>query len=288
MLIVITLTGILAVVLSMMLSGPMRAYVDTGRRAALVDLGETALARMTREIRLALPNSVRVATGPNVVSVEFLRTLGGARYRLAPTAGPLPGCAAASSGDPLEFTCADAVFDVVGQLPRIADIKTGGDCINAPNTADCVVIFNTGVPGANDAYAGDNIATISALGDDIGFDGSDQITVVNARLTGGLPAFPLSSPSQRFHIVDTPVSFVCNTSTGEITRFEGYPIVAVQPIAPGGASALLINNVGGCSFSYNPGTATRGGLATLSLTVTDPSGSESITLLQQAHVTNQP
>ena len=58
-----TLTGILAVVLSMMLSGPMRAYVDTGRRAALVDLGETALARMTREIRLALPNSIRVRNG---------------------------------------------------------------------------------------------------------------------------------------------------------------------------------------------------------------------------------
>ena len=118
--IVVILVGILSVVVGLIIQGPLRASVETGRRAELVDLAETALIRMTREIRLSVPNSVRIATAPGIVSVEVLRTLDGGRYRAAPTTGPtLPGCAAAPAGDPLEFTCADTLFDVLGQLPRL-------------------------------------------------------------------------------------------------------------------------------------------------------------------------
>ncbi len=288
MVIAVVLTGILAAVLALILTGPMKASVDTERRARLVDVADTALARMTRELRLSLPNSVRIATAPNVVAIEMLRTLSGGRYRAAATTGPLPACGPAPAGDPLEFTCVDPTFDVLGQLPRLAQVKFGADCVGAPSTADCVVVFNTGSLGANDAYAGDNVATVSVVADDAGFDGSDQITMSNARLGGGLPAFPLASPRQRFHIVDTPVSFVCNTLTGEINRHDGYSIGAVQSLAPGGSTALLVNQVTACDFAYDAGTATRGGLATLRVTISEPASGESVTLLQQAQVSNQP
>jgi len=288
MVVAVLLTGILAALLALILSGPMRAWVDVGRRAELTDLAETALARMTRELRLALPNSLRIATGPDVVALEMLRTLDGGRYRAAPESGPPPACGPAPAGDPLEFTCADASFDVVGQLARLGQIAVGADCAAAPASADCVVVYNLGALGANDAYAGDNLATVTALGDDAASDGSDRLTVGNARLDGGQPAFPLASPSRRFHVVDTPVSFVCSLASGTVTRFADYPIGAVQPLAPAGASGLLVNNVIACSFAYDPGTATRSGLVTLRLTLTEPGSGENVTLLQQAHVSNQP
>jgi MSHA biogenesis protein MshO len=288
MVIAIILLGILAGVLVFLLSGPMRASIDTERRASLVDLAETALARMTRELRLALPNSIRIANAPGVVAVEMLRTLDGGRYRGAPASGPPPACGPAPSGDPLELTCADDRFDVLGQLRRLAQIQVGSDCLATPGTADCLVVFNTGESGAN-AYAGDNVATITALADDASaLDGSDQVSIGNANLSGGLPAFPFASPTQRFHVVDTPVSFVCDTGSGEINRHADYPIALAQTTSPGGVEHLLVNRVAACDFRFDPGSATRGGLITLRITLTEPDSAESVTLLQQVHVGNQP
>ena len=288
--IVIILVGVLAGVVGLIIQGPLQASVDTGRRADLVDLAETALARMTREIRLGVPNSVRIASAPNIVAVEVLTSLDGGRYRAAATNTPvLLGCGAAAAGDPLEFTCADTQFYVLGQLPRLRQIVTGGaDCAADPSTADCVVVFNTGTAGANDAYAADNVATITATSDNTAFDWSDQLTITNANIVGLMAPFPLASPAQRFHIVNTPVSFVCNTSTHRVQRFFNYPITAAQSTSPGGTNNLLVDNATACDFTYDPGSATRGGLVTLRRTITEPDSSQSVTLLKQIHVSNQP
>ena len=288
--IVIIVVGILAVVVGLIIQGPLRASVDTGRRAELVDLAEAALTRVTREVRLSVPNSVRIATVGSSVSLEVLRSLDGGRYRGAPSNTlTLPACGAVPSGDPLEFTCPDTVFDVLGQLPRLAQITTGGaDCAATPVTADCVVVFNTGPAGLNDAYAGDNVATITVASDNPGFDGSDQLTITNASIAALNPPFPLPSPAQRFHIVDTAVSFICDTSAQRIDRFFDYPITPIQTTTPGGTSDLLVNNVTACDFDYDPGTATRGGLVTLRIIITEPDSGQSVTLVKQIHVSNQP
>ena len=64
LIIVILLIGILSGVIFTILRGPIQAYVDVEKRTRLIDIADTALQRMTREIRLALPNSIRV-TGRN-------------------------------------------------------------------------------------------------------------------------------------------------------------------------------------------------------------------------------
>jgi MSHA biogenesis protein MshO len=51
-------------------------------------------------------------------------------------------------------------------------------------------------------------------------------------------------------------------------------------------NALLIDQVSACDFNYNPGTPTRNGLVSLEITVQEQS--ESITLMQQAHLANMP
>ena len=54
------------------------------------------------------------------------------------------------------------------------------------------------------------------------------------------------------------------------------------------SAALVVDSIapGGCAFSYDPGTSTRGALITLRLTLTQDA--ETISLLQQVHVDNAP
>jgi len=225
---------------------------------------------MTREIRLALPNSVRVTGGD---SVEFLRTLDGGRYRGRPAPGP--------SGNVLDFNTQSGTFDYLGPLNNLALIDAGAasgrsDCL--VNNVDCLVIFNTGQTGAN-AYAGDNIAAItSKTSSTLSYDISPE------------DGFPFRSPRQRFYVVDTPVSFICDTATEEVTRYSEYTIAGAQPDTgtPPAGGNLLVDRVSACDFTFDPGTESRAGMVTLSITLTDPDLGESVTLLQQVHVPNQP
>lgn len=260
--IVILILGILSFTLINILRGPMEAFVDVQQRAQLVDIAETALQRMTREIRLALPNSIRISG----TAIEFLRTLDGGRYR-------------EQGANRLKFNKQSDTFEFLGPLNNFGGIDVGAgtlqsDCLN--DTVDCMVVFNTGQPSA-DAYNGDNIAAITAkAASTLSFD----LTPV--------PNFPFESPRQRFFVVDTPVSFVCSGS--QIRRYSHYTIVGAQPVPPVGATSnnRLIDQISSCSMEYDPGTATRGGLVTISITVQDASLGQSVTLLQQVHVDNQP
>lgn len=261
MIVVILIVGILSSIMFTVLRGPMQAFVDAEKRTRLVDIADTALQRMTREIRLALPNSVRVTGG---TTIEFLRTLDGGRYR-AFSDGASTVCGGASAAV-LDFSMSTDCFEVMGSLINFASIDTTGTCLDS--SGDCLVIYNTGQLNAN-AYNDDNLADITGA-------------TANSISFSGAPPFPFRSPRQRFFIVDTPVSFIC--SGGEINRFDDYTIGGAV-----GAGNLLVNQVSACSFAYLPGSARRAGLVTLSITIQDASlGGGSVTLLQQAHVDNQP
>ena len=84
------------------------------------------------------------------------------------------------------------------------------------------------------------------------------------------------------------MSFICDTTTQRVERFFDYPITPAQSTTPGGTSNLLVNNVTACDFNYDSGTATRGGLVTLAMTITEPDSNQSVTLIKQIHVSNQP
>jgi MSHA biogenesis protein MshO len=266
---VITITGIIASFIALNLSRPVEGFVGATRRAQLVGAAESALSRMGRELRLALPNSVRM---PNAVSLEFLRTLDGGRYRSAADSS--------GNGTALSFTAASGSFDVLGPLPNAADIRAGagGRALCMAGSIDCLAIYNTGQTGAN-AYAGDNLAgitsVISGATIQIAFDGAAGWH------------FPYTSPQKRFQIVDAAVMFVCDTTAGTLTRYAGYAISISTTVPPsGGSSAVLADKLTGCSMSYSAGTATRSALVTFALTLAD--SGESVRLLQQIGVPNLP
>src|SRR5215470_19525073 len=109
--VVLTVLAIIAVVAAIALRDPIRGYVDSKRRAALTDTADTALRRMGRDIRLALPNSLRV-TGTGPYYLELLLTKSGGRYRAQ---GDGSG-----AGKPLDFSSADTCFDTLGPMSGLA------------------------------------------------------------------------------------------------------------------------------------------------------------------------
>ena len=272
----IALLGILAAVAAIYIAPALEAYFASQRRAGVADVTDTALRRMTRDIRLALPNSVRSASAGGERFLEFLLTKNGGRYRSAHDDNP------ATMEDPLDFSGDDG-FDTLGILP------SGGD--QQVLAGDRVVIHNLGISGA-DAYdtgaAPPNIAPITAFG-------AGALAAEN-RLT--LPPgtqFALESPGRRFFVVAGPVTYACvgvgasgGNGTGFLRRWGGYAIQAAQPTAPpGGASdAVLADNVSACELQYTAFALVSRGLVAVRLAITR--GGETVTLYHEAHVNNLP
>src|SRR5450830_1646401 len=74
---VIAIIGIIAGMVAVFITKPVQGYIDTVRRAELTDAADVALRRLTRDVRLALPNSLRTTAG----GFEFIMTKAGGRYR---------------------------------------------------------------------------------------------------------------------------------------------------------------------------------------------------------------
>ena len=145
---VIVILGVIGAVLSVFIKSPIDAYLDSARRAGLTDAADTTLRRITRDIRTALPNSLRQASGGNAINnqcIEFIPTKTGGRYRAEVDATGL--------GDVLRFDVADNSFDMFGSNSLLPDQSIA--------VGDLVVIYNLGIPGA-DAYASQN-PNVSAI-----------------------------------------------------------------------------------------------------------------------------
>ncbi|MEX2500538.1 MAG: prepilin-type N-terminal cleavage/methylation domain-containing protein [Wenzhouxiangellaceae bacterium] len=259
LILVIILLGALSATAVVFIVPPFQAAVDIERRANLVDAADSALTRIGREARNALPNSIRVH---NAGHVEFITTRTGGQYRRLPAPG--------GGSQPLVPARSSDTFDVPGGLPgAVATRGAGTNC--AANNGDCLSVYNTAQPGFN-AYNQENIAAITgATAATISYD------------TGGIgPAFATHSPRQRFFVIDNVVSYRCNA--GQLLRYSGYGLQAGTPTLAN--PELVAENVANCQFVFNPGTASRRGLLTLRIDMARDG--EDVFLLTQTQVMNAP
>lgn len=258
---VIAITGILAAVVAVFIRRPVEGYADSARRASLTDEADTALRRITRDLRLALPNSVRVdGTGQ---FIEYIETTGGGRYRAE--------VSSTGTGNILDFSAPDTLFDVLGPVPTLA---TGNQIV-------VYNLYNTGT--TSNAYSGDNRAALTSLA-------APPIAMAST-------LFPQPSPSKRFHVVSGPVTYGC--SGGQLIRYSGYAYNTAQVAPPAGATttALLAANVDTtsaekCQFVYTAGALSERN-ATVSIVLpiisTAAGGNiERVRMFQQAQVSNAP
>lgn len=261
MIVVIAITGIVASIVAIFVLRPVESYTSAARRAELTDIADTALRRMTRDLRTALPNSIRV-DGTNKY-IEYLQSSGGGRYRAETESDGI-------TGNALDFTTADTSFDVIGPMPAL----TGSESIVVYNLTS-----ESAITTAN-AYSGDNRGTSAS--------GAGSTVSFTAPAPG--PSFPFRSPGKRFQVVQYPVTFGCDLGASQLKRYWNYTIQAAQPApptTPPGSQALLASSVTACSFSYaTTGASGRTGLVSLTLQI-EQSG-EKVRLFQQVHVSNVP
>jgi len=253
MIVSIVIAGILLGMIGIFGRDQIKAYLDVNNRAELADAADTAIRRISRDLQSALPNSVRQSG--NLLEFVPIRDAGRYRADVNSTGG----------GDPLDFgSNTDTSFDVLG--PPVT-IRSG----------EQLVIYNLGQQGA-DVYDGTSRRAATA--------GSGLSSV--SFEPGGIH-FPLASPQNRFQIVDTPVTYECDLVQGAIIRHSGYGFqssIATSPWSSGGTSAVLINDVSDCAFSYSPAVLQRSGLVVVRLTL--KRNGESVELLHQIDVLNTP
>ena len=267
--IVIAITGVIAAVVAIFIRTPVQAYFDSAARAELADVADTALRRMARDLRLALPNSIRV----NGQYLELLLTRDGGRY-LAEEDGPTdPNPRILDFNDPTRLA-----FDIVGPVP-----------VPAIAAGDQIVVYNLG-PGQAPADAYDctgqcNRAQVT------GVAGS---TVTLAANPFAAQATRMRSPSRRFQVVTTPVTYACVNNA--LVRYAGYAIqanqptnIAAAPLSGAPSQAVLAKGPAlNCTFSNASMANTRSGLVGLSISITGTGNAGTVQLFHQVHVDNTP
>lgn len=254
LIVVIVVTGVIAAGVAVFIRRPVESYIDTSRRAVLTDVADTAMRRITRDLRTALPNSVRVDGSGKFI--EYIETTDAGRYRAEVDSG--------GGGDILDFTAADTSFDVLG-VP--------------PDTGTAIVIYNLFSTGStSNAYSGDNRASLTSVGPNVVFASK---------------LFPESSPAKRFHIVSGPVTYGCTGGQLVRYWGYGYNLAQVAPPV-GGSSAVLAANVdvAECGFSYAAGSlGERTGTVSIVLQINSTAaggGVEKVRMFQQVQVNNAP
>jgi MSHA biogenesis protein MshO len=273
--VVIAITALVAGFIGSFLTRPLHVYNDVALRGELVASASSALERMAREVRAALPNSVRVSAGGT--ALELFHVADGGRYRAA------SGGAHSAGSDVIDLA-GDASFNVLG---RFRELSFSYGAPLAPGHR--LSVYATGSGVWSDAASGASPGSITPASTQLTLwdDGDEDQIALSAPFR-----FALASPQQRIYVVSGPLSYLCNPGPGTLTRHSGYPVAAIQPTDPAlaplssGASALLVDRVSACRFTYTPGTPQRAGLVTIELTLSHHG--EQVRLLEQVHVLNTP
>jgi MSHA biogenesis protein MshO len=276
--VVIVITGIIASVVGLFITGPIQAFLDQSRRAALVDTAQIALIRMGRDLRGALPNSIRT-DGSSVL--ELLATLDGDRYRVE-----LPGTAA----DRLEFAREDDSFNTLA--PLFPQTPLPGIGTFYPVTGS-IAIYPLQQGSGADPYS-DDVMTASGNIRITPVDNNGQTEYQVSLISAGAGApgahrFKFESPTRRVFLVQGPVMWQCDLVNQQLLRYDNYSVNSVLSVPLAVTPTIIVGNVQSCAFQYNPGTALRNAVVSVALSLANPaSPNERIRLIRQIHVGNAP
>lgn len=251
---VIAILGVISVGLFSLVVSSMQQYLLATQRAELTASARVAIERLSRELRNALPNSVRADSTGNCV--EFRPIVTGTRYVELPTSSasnsvtaapfPLPAGSWSLSVMPL-LTGDGSQSDMYGPAP-LASADIAG--VSAPD--------------------GDNVVTI---------------TLTAAK------QFPRTSPSRRLFVIGAPVSF-CITGANQLRRYANYGNLLSQPgVADLSNGVLLAENLlagdaGTPVFRYLPGTLERNAVLMADLQL--QAGTESLRYAHEMQIRNVP
>lgn len=225
LIITITVISLLMAGTLMYISNSVTAYVATARRDQLTSLGRISVEKVTRELRSALPNSLRVSNN----CLEFFPTLGGSAYLTLPVDSP------ASS-----FTA--AAFSLVGSTTNASVV------VYPYNTSALYAAANPGPLAGYSSQAGSPTATVT-------LSASHQFSHQAPQRRFYVVGTPVSycivgSDLMRYNSYGIHAAQVAPPTTGSSS------LVAQNLQTSDGATTVT-------PFRYTPGTLRRSGVVTL-------------------------
>jgi MSHA biogenesis protein MshO len=279
--VVIVLTAIVSSFIVLFLDAPLQSYFAQTASSNLVDSADRIAAAVNTDVRTALPNSLRIRIVGSRTALELLATEGVARYYGQGDNPAKPGEELIVGNATMGFATLDSFSSQ--PLPPKPYLSVG----NLGTTASPPL--GTSASPAYDAYVGGNGAMTPAgitvtVSTNPGYRGENLVTF-NRKMTFQAPGPPGTQPSvHNAYLVSGPVSYVCDSGAGTLTRYSGYGVTAAQAVPPAGTSALLAQNVAACTMSIvsAPASYAYGELAIL--TVTLASGGQNLQVFLEAPV----
>lgn len=272
LILVIVLCGVVAAMVGAVLSRPLEGFVAQSRRAELVDIGAGALERMSRDIRMAVPGSLRLSGDGQALELLLIHSAG--RYlpnrpldnSLNISATPDAQCngpqvAGVPACDVLQVFAPDFVPPASGWL-----VLAPGALFSPWVASDPGSVTPTGTGFARLAESG----SASWPG----------ISLIRVTPPGGSFAFAAASPQRRIYFADRVVGYRC--SGGQLLRYEDDQLRATLPAALPAPGRLQADRVQGCDFRFDSAS----GLASLRVSI--GAAGESIRLARQVQVNNAP
>lgn len=282
LIVVIALTGVIAAALTVFVRPAVDSHLALRQRSELLHEAQSALDLTVREVRRALPNSIRT---PGSQCVELLPTLGGGRYRQGPdtvndsAAGCTPGADCSAWVDTGTTT---SVFDV---------LHSSGSGSGLAAVGDWVVINNQ---NGNDAYAGSNRRQVSAVATPAAAFGVQRLTIAPLQVSPGYDG-------GRFYRLDAAtqaVFYSCvgadgtldaqGNGRGRLLRSSGYGFNAAYPSSCPSGGSVVASHLRSCQFVYDPnqGATQQSGYLWFDLELVRAGAT--VHLSMGAHVSNAP
>lgn len=260
---VIMLVGVLAVALLPVFGGSLRIYSDTTARMDLTAQGRLALERLAREVRHAVPNSLRIGPGGDLV---FVLSRAGGRYLVEGDRVDGSWCTAGGA-----FSVAERCFRSGSPLAELYVLGLGSDF--ALLQGDHLIIGNSSV----DDLAQTAVEILAVVPTDAAVDGTAAGHVVSF----AAHAFQSASPGQHFFIADRHVRIGLD---GQILRWRETPGIEGAGGGWAGTEPALSNSVEAFEATYSPGTTAAAGVLRLRLVLARRS--ERVELYQEVQVRN--
>jgi len=248
------------------ISQSAQGLVDTAERQALASTATIAVEKVLREVRRALPNSVRQFSDGGNECLELVPILHSSEYVSVPIA------ADAASFDSIRFVGAlGGESGYVAVYPNSEGSVYGANPATIPATVRAIST-DTATASAIDILT--NLQTIT-------FDGG-----TNYR-------FPTGSPRKRFFLVSQPISF-CDDANGRLWRYQNYDFQSTRgagiPTIGNNrvliADSLLPNSLG---FNILPAQLQRNAVVRMSLIIErGGSSTEQVDMSQEVQLRNVP
>lgn len=226
-------------------------YQKAQVRSTLVRRGSVVMEQLSRQLRMAVPNSVRIS--PTSDCVEYMPLLGGSFYT-------------------------DAVSDAENGMAAVSAVSTVSFSLNG-ETPEHVLIA---------PMSASEIYTLSTTASRVtaGSWGSEPYSTV---IFSSAHQFHRNSLNRRLLVAGDPKRFCI--SGQQLVRYEGYGLntAAISNAIPSGASTVLMAtevDAVGTAFALSVGSENRNAALTIALAFSDQT--ESIILDSQVFIRNVP